>query len=385
MGDLSVANSTVPHQDPPLTEEPVGSSGDVFRLTANLIVFLLGVPGNCLILRVYWVKTVKTSTHVLIMALAWADLAVCSMRWTEISMEALLIARDQIPDVLNIINEFSTINVATSVLITSLIAVDRYDCVCRPHSRVFTKKRAKLAVIFAFFLSFIITVPSCIAMFTDLSNAVVELIVLAFRVVIFATALAMIAVCYVKVYLAIRKQGKVGVLSTGGPGDGDRPERGRRLCGGESAVDRSVTVFSVTANLSDAAQKRGSKEEAMGVWSSHREIHCPSLDGEKRNHSRQQPQRGEHPRKVKAASLQRKTTKMLLITSVVFLLTWLPFWTFMALLYEGMPISSTFMSLLYKSTITLYINNAVNPLIYGLANRRFRKDCREVLQKIRLL
>ena len=61
----------------------------MFTLMTHAIMFLVGVPGNCLILRVYWNKTRKTSTNVLIMALKWTDLSVRLLRFRQIAIEAL--------------------------------------------------------------------------------------------------------------------------------------------------------------------------------------------------------------------------------------------------------------------------------------------------------
>ena len=85
--------------------------------------------------------------------------------------------------------------------------------------------------------------------------------------------------------------------------------------------------------------------------------------------------------------LQRKTTKMLLITSVVFVLTWLPYYIFVVMVfadYGGADINPRLLQILKNLAVVIFVNNAVNPLIYGIANRRFRKDCREVLRKIKL-
>ena len=91
--------------------------------------------------------------------------------------------------------------------------------------------------------------------------------------------------------------------------------------------------------------------------------------------------------KANTAILQRKTTTMLFATSMIFLFTWLPYWIYIAVTFalsSGLSINPLFVKILHETYLILYINNAINPLIYGLANRRFRKDCSEVLRKIKL-
>ncbi|XP_038054710.1 trace amine-associated receptor 7e-like [Patiria miniata] len=92
---------------------------------------------------------------------------------------------------------------------------------------------------------------------------------------------------------------------------------------------------------------------------------------------------GRIPPKADAAVLQRKTTSILFITSVVFLLTWLPYWIRVAGTFASYS-DPVFHMIFRHLFVTLYVNNAVNPLIYGLANRRFRKDCKAFLNKSKL-
>ena len=75
----------------------------LFALITNLIVFLIGVPGNCLILRVYWTKTRKTSTNILIMALAWVDLFVCLLRLPRISVKVLELSGKNVSQVFDVV------------------------------------------------------------------------------------------------------------------------------------------------------------------------------------------------------------------------------------------------------------------------------------------
>ena len=86
-------------------------------------------------------------------------------------------------------------------------------------------------------------------------------------------------------------------------------------------------------------------------------------------------------------SLQRKTTHMLFMTSVVFMLTWLPQAVYVGTKLagsgsssnDGGPVSA---DAVFNLKPVLFLNNVVNPLIYGIANRRFRQACIDVLRKI---
>ncbi|XP_038053954.1 gastrin/cholecystokinin type B receptor-like [Patiria miniata] len=381
MEDHSKAIPTLPHKGVLPTAVSTAAGGDTFTLVVHVIVFLIGVPGNCLILRVYWTKAHKTSTHVFIMALAWADLAVCMQRWHRVSEEAILLAGGhETPRVILIAWAFTNSFIGVSVLMTAVIAADRYDCVCRARNRFFTKKRAQVTVIITFVFSFVINIPAFyLALSTDPSNAVVRMLVFAFQIVLFVTALVMIAVCYQLVYMAIRKHVKVGVHSKAGLSVGGHD--GERCCSDVSGTARSGVSWSVEMDVKTSPLKMKGLSTIKGTdaCSSSRAIPGTSSD---------RKAKGEQTRKVKAVNLQRKTTRMLFITSAVFVLTWLPYWTYIAVEYAflgGAPIHPTFRRMLKSfSFACLFINNVVNPLIYGIANRRFRQDCKEVLKKLRL-
>ena len=187
-----------------------------FRLIFYIVVFIFGTPGNCFILRVYWTKSHKTSTHVLIMALAWADLMVCLYMIVNIVKEALLFARSDHNGtiIFDFLEPFETTAIGTSIMVTGVIAADRYDCVCRPHRRFFTLIRGKIAIWASLLFSVFINIPQFIGGFPDSNIPSLNTIVLAFHVLLFVTVLVMIAVCYSLVYRAIKKHVKVGTVST---------------------------------------------------------------------------------------------------------------------------------------------------------------------------
>ena len=389
----------------------------LFRLIYHTILLLFGVPGNCLILRVYCTKTLKTSTHVLIMALAWADLFVCLIRVREISIQVIRLTGGEIPQVFTFIRSFETTAIGTSVMITAVIAADRYDCICRPHRRFFSHRRGRLAAWASFLFSFVINIPAFVAVFIHLSNHILGILVLAFQIVCFATALVMVILCYGHVYFTIRKHVQIGVVSTTSDEIGLKlDKRSTRLLPDTqhndelniSVVDNVLSTFTsrpssnCTTRIDRIHIKSNDASTSSHVTpdvSHHKTVEkCETLpnnlalqqgtligkdpreeiDGNR--NPRQNPCHGK-------TNLQRKTTKMLFVASVVFLLTWLPYFTYAMVLlayHSGAAINSEFSKIMLEISYTAYINNAINPLIYGIANRRFRKDCREVLRKIKL-
>ncbi|XP_038053910.1 D(2)-like dopamine receptor [Patiria miniata] len=414
MENTSVSNSTSIFENTDSDSGLSDTAGNIFWLSVQSVIFLFGVPGNCLILRVDWTKTLKTSTHVLIMSLAWADLVACLLAVHRIYGKVAEMARYEVPVFSFIIHAFESTAIGTSVMLSSVIAADRYDCVCRPHRRFFTHKRGKIAAWAAFVFSLVINVPA----FIPETLASGQSLEKAFEVICFVVALVMIALCYCKVYTAIKKHTKVDIKST------------TRNCSVSRLADEcstrphdsvlknvkpnipavtSVSTFvckpcsSAAADASRIVESKGvpnhefdesTFDESGKRWASHPQAtltthELASKDTQSRvekndSYPRQhQGNAGRAQPKADAAVLQRKTTRMLFITSVVFLLTWLPYWIRVAAVFAFFN-DSVLHLILRQLSVTLYVNNAVNPLIYGLANRRFRKDCKAVLSKVRL-
>ncbi|XP_038064847.1 gastrin/cholecystokinin type B receptor-like [Patiria miniata] len=396
-------------------------------LIAESLVFLLGVPGNCLILRVYWTKTRKTSTDILIRALAWADLAVCLLR-IPAKVISLLLTGKYLPCSLFLgltdafIAAFNDVTVVSSFSITAVIAVERYDCVCRPQKRIFNPRRSKVAVLVAVLLAIATsagqlaldvckasgTIPPSLQVYGEIEEI--------FKSVSVVIVLVTMGACYGKVYATIRKHVKVGPAQASTSRDECKPSVERQVvCSTrptpppqnnelptrESYVNEAVTkivnrrstcptteVDSYKRKSSDActsahvvslAQQDSSGPSQPNVIAEPKAKTAPQDNSPSLRQSRPEP--GHAPRRVGAAKLQRKTTRMLFITSVVFLLTWLPYLIYAVRSYASPH--DQLAEIIEDISITLLINSVVNPLIYGIANRRFRKDCKEVIPKIK--
>ena len=334
--------------------------------------------------------------HVLIMTLAWADMFACLLLLVRIAEQALHLTASQIPLLIKLMRSIETTAVGTSIMITAVIAADRYDCVCRPHRRFFSHRRGKLAAWASFLFSVVINIPAYVEIPSDFSIPSLQMIRLSFHVICFVTALVMIAVCYSCVYKAVKKRVKVGAVSTGRDDNGLRlnNEWSTRI---PSAVSETIQLpFPIDTanqptNQPNHVIPESIQEDVGGKYGSQQSsITVKDWQVGSGNNTSQQREPGSsmgRTQKANTAILQRKTTTMLFATSMLFLLTWLPYWIYIAVTFalsSGLSINPLFVKILQETYLILYINNAINPLIYGLANRRFRKDCSEVLRKIKL-
>ena len=124
-------------------------SDDILGIAFNSFLFVIGIPGNCLIIRVYAVKKNSSSARIFIIGLALNDLMLCLIRPLHI-FDNLPLAND--------LDDYSSFYckmkdqselclLFTSVFITVCIAVDRYYAVCHPFNRTITPRKAKYALI----------------------------------------------------------------------------------------------------------------------------------------------------------------------------------------------------------------------------------------------
>ncbi|XP_022102472.1 gastrin/cholecystokinin type B receptor-like [Acanthaster planci] len=353
MNSSDVSNCT-PCDD----EKSIDSSrdpGQIFRVLFPLSVMIVGVPGNCLILGVYWSKPRKTTTNLLIMALAWADLFTCLLLIYFIGPSLTILLGKQPSEAFLYLRYGLYSAVSSSVLITTLIAFDRYDCVCRLYRRLLNPRKILAALVLVVLSALIFNLPY-IAIAADNANKVpYAFIVLSASTFWYIVTVTMIAVCYCKVYKTIRKHVKVDILQTP---DGFAPN------------PPAVPLFPTGKQIQHSSQQGDIAVETITNVSVSTTPLCDTLP---------------EPSRAASKALQRKTTRMLLLASLVLLISWLPYSIYLVLVftkYFGNAIPDEAVAGFYHTSLVLYINHAINPLIYGLANMRFRQDCKHLLSNL---
>ncbi|XP_038068500.1 vasopressin V1a receptor-like [Patiria miniata] len=201
MAILSALNTSVA---PSMSRADNSCDTSILAITlfVKAVVFVFGIPGNCLILRVYWTKARKTSTHVLIMALAWADLSVCLILSISIVGLALECGGNG-RDFSMLITTLWDIGIGASFGITAAIAADRYDCICRPQRRYCTPRRAKVAAFVILLFSVIFSIPGRIRNYLYPPMLGIDLLVPVVENITVLIALVTIGICYGNVYAAV--------------------------------------------------------------------------------------------------------------------------------------------------------------------------------------
>ncbi|XP_072042097.1 uncharacterized protein [Amphiura filiformis] len=378
----------------------------------------LGIPGNALILCAYSMKQFRTSAHIFIMGLALVDLLICLLRPLDIFLST--------PKGLDYEDNydywcrgqpviFFTLN-QWSVFITAAIAVDRYVVVCRPHNHAITPTRAKIIIAVSLLVSFVVYLPTAFHTYrvdTYLYGGLYYIgkqcnptigplwFLWLQKVIAYAftfTSLGLMIVLYANVIIEVRRRTKIRPAGLPGTSAGHFADAGstimvpinsasgdseheqgqdtaagqsviRQQCGGPDISDGTAMVSKLPKD-SDQAKQTDNNLRCKTI--------SATVAGRPGNST---------ARVTKVTSGSGKTTKMLLLTTAIFVSTYIP-----ALVYYLIPYHILFnmyfsnrqlLALCFVMNKAFLFNHAINPFIYGFINKRFREDCAKVIKRLK--
>ncbi|XP_071809709.1 uncharacterized protein [Asterias amurensis] len=354
--------------------------------TLWLVIFLIGVPGNLMIVAVYWASGIKTSTHALIGSLAVADLLMCLLKFAD----AIVIA--SVPFYLAYNRESSVYFLSngllySTALLTTAIAFDRFDAVCRSLRRRMTLPRAKIVSALCFIIGFIGIIPELVQKIqTDRNGAFDyfnQAIVKAIPLAIYGTSLLIVTVLYSGIFVFLRKRGRVESRDVPAVHHGvGLSTTGASVVGGEGR----------TASIAD-----NDASDARGAGTVMTAIRMPDVGGAPRSStngvastSEQHPGTNRPSVRRPGGTNQFRITRMLLITTLTFFILWFPI-----VLLKIYALGSLFtdfqkshhhanlVSALLVLRDTAFVNSVVNVFIYSVANKRFLLESKRVVKNIR--
>ncbi|XP_072048080.1 uncharacterized protein [Amphiura filiformis] len=353
-------------------------------LVFNILIFIIGVPGNIIILLVYGGKRPKLSSHIFIIGLAFADLFISSVR-------PIAIFNWKHDILCQITLTSSYIAMFSSIFLTTSIACDRYLAVCT--KRKLTTFKAMIIVSGCIFIAILISGVSFTTFglvenpgqssktcgITESKSWALQFQVMLFSIS-FISSLGIIIVLYVLIYRVVRRQAKIQASWTS--------TSNRQATGNLSVISPSCT-----SAVSDASvvPGRDSSSNSCGTVSNY-------PDGLQRGSSSQEllppvaraVQQSHESRAKKSKpgpKAQNRTTKMMFLTTAVYFVSWIP-----GIVLRFVPDSTyeelqkrnpAWQALLIVPHYLVLINHAVNPFIYSFVNRRFREDCHKVFARLR--
>ena len=351
-----------------------------FRLILEALVFVVGTPGNALIIRVYAAKKNKATPHIFIVGLASADIAVCISRIIPFMLLFSPFPNNEficrVPVTLDSWQKY------TSMLLTVAIAIDRYFGICRPHSRKFNNRRARYAVSMCFLLATVICSPFFFMYAFDPRTGIcffyvpMWFIVTQFlqMVVVFIVSLIIIVISYLKVHKTIRGMAKVrpgrnvGKFNSGNPRAYDDSSWNNSTIGPQlpEAVHPSVVNPSNGQSLAIPGPSNSPTDDENTI---------PTIS----KTTSSKTQRDQSPK------FQKKVTLMLLLSTVIFVVTIAPailVLVFYPLILPQLGRSATLRTIVNVASYINIVNHAANPFLYSFLDPRFRKECIKIFRCI---
>lgn len=339
-----------------------------------LLLIFTGCFGNILVIIVYARKKPKSSTHYFIINLAALDLLTVLIGMpTEIAdlRFPYMFYATAACKILRTVESLSTMG---SIITLMAVAIDRYNRVCK-YGKQMTTKRARRICYIAVLIGVITCWPAAIVFgkktvdvdipganavdcSTDdsMKGTIYPLLYYGSLFLYFVVCVVFFTVVYARLIFYIKNKKKKGRLSKKGV----------------SYSDKKFASTSVTDTDESSLSTIG-KEQTKETTT------VPS----ERKKSDIAPQKYGVNATVKYQIRTSKTTVMLGIVTVVFVLSFLPFLTVMVvrnIVKNFEQLLSPTAEIFYKFCLKSYfINNAVNPVIYSFLNIQFRQDVKKLL------
>ncbi|XP_033753241.1 growth hormone secretagogue receptor type 1-like [Pecten maximus] len=376
---------------------------EYIALAVYLTLFaIVGTVGNIPILIVYFHRNDHTTANTFIKVLAIIDLLVCSLIMPYTMVYELHMVRN---DVICRTFEFLRhIVICASNITLVAIAVERYIAVCRLTLRM-SVQNVNRGMVFIALCSMLFAAPS-LGIFAVVSDAEVhdvncaydhtvtrgtfchftyaiigETLVTIYQgalMIVFLLTLILIVVLYVIVYTVLWRKTQLRKRMTGIPkefsltseasqsyGDTQKnkidweyskihiPDEGTAVITSSPSPEHEVTSDIVTS----LAQKT-KQNTTTNTYKFHDVF------------KRVRPSCKDTGEKVRRRN-HRKTAKMLFLCTVIYLITWLPFWLDIFGITRNIVLRYLF-----------FIGNATNPIVYGIVNGQVRKSLKKLASEI---
>ncbi|XP_071500904.1 neuropeptides B/W receptor type 1-like [Diadema antillarum] len=379
----------------------------VFALIFYSIQFLLGIPGNLMIIVVYGKKKRKISTDILIISQGIIDFAAALLAPVNILKS---IADRFTTRVICRIALFGNNSLAfASLFLTAAIAVDRYFIVCRPFNKKSSNRRALAFATICSVLGGSLTCTKLIFVegYESDQGQKTCLVVDTYHILDtleawlktsgFVLALVVSSAMYGKIYCTIRKQVKIHAQLVSGASrlnyESGQSSNGTTLRDTKVGVtETQVTRSDLNQTSEDSPAVPGNpKESSAGAEHgssspSYLQTTAEVLDQDLTSLTNA----GENKSHLATASVcvrprhkvtdrgENRTTKMLMAVTVILLASWLPPIVFFHLRDSTLELieqSITAETLVYIGKRLPGYNHVINFFVYALMNKRFRVDC----------
>ncbi|KAK3602077.1 hypothetical protein CHS0354_014252 [Potamilus streckersoni] len=356
------------------------------QLLLPVIIFIsftmvVGIAGNALVLYIHVTAfKLEFSTHrYFITFLALADITFCMI------CDPFIIGVLTHPytftdeDACKSLRAFTYFNILVSILVLSVIAIDRYKRICRPYGNQFSKRGIITIFGIIVFISFIFSIP-CFILYgrntveTGVANitgiqcfpddmykdTLFPYTYVIFLYAVFIILTATISVFYMLVWRQIRKH--------------------------KHSLKAQAFFPAIKRNTSSCTGETNGVELVSGPTKLFQNIIFDDVtkvdDPEK---CTTECNKTNKPKKQAESTKHIRVSKMLFAVTAFFVLSFAPFLSLELLtlfderLIEDLDNTSTVFYQLFWRTFAIHF--MVNPFIYGVMDRRFRMECKKLVYK----
>lgn len=345
------------------------------------LLMLIGIPGNLIVLIVYRSRYPKSTTRMFITGLAMADILVCVVTLPFEITEMRLQYTFYNSWCCKFFRACNTLFALSSIFILMGLSGDRYRRVCTPLKLQMTSRHATIYIIFCVVLAVIFSWPNFFISgirLVNLGNNVTgydcsfsdQFAKTKYPTLYGATLFLVFIICMISLIVLYSLIGRQILKHF---------QFRRRFS--KSSTSKST---SSTTPVSNDSQNLMPTNKAEQEYNNDAFIDKKPKETQemltRKSHRKSSKHRSTKHQSVKEDAASKKLTKIAFAISLAFILSYLPHLTISLLtalkgkfLLPPGPVVSAVLPIVTRS---FAINNVVNPIIYGLMDKRFRDNCK---------
>lgn len=345
------------------------------------LLMLIGIPGNLIVLIVYRSRYPKSTHMMFITGLAMADILVCVVTLPFEITEMRLQYTFYNSWCCKFFRACNTLFALSSIFILMGLSGDRYRRVCTPLKLQMTSRHATIYIIFCVVLAVIFSWPNFFISgirLVNLGNNVTgydcsfsdQFAKTKYPTLYGATLFLVFIICMISLIVLYSLIGRQILKHF---------QFRRRFS--KSSTSKST---SSTTPVSNDSQNLMPTNKAEQEYNNDAFIDNKPKETQemltRKSHRKSSKHRSTKHQSVKEDAVSKKLTKIAFAISLAFILSYLPHLTISLLtalkgkfLLPPGPVVSAVLPIVTRS---FAINNVVNPIIYGLMDKRFRDNCK---------
>ncbi|XP_063963300.1 uncharacterized protein LOC135156096 [Lytechinus pictus] len=347
----------------------------ILRMTIGCLATVFGIPGNLVIIGVFTRQGIKNATDITFIALAVVDLIASIINGMKIVM---VFYHDEHPWACFIEVVAARSALYAGLFLTIWMAVYRYQAVCRPFNKRIGRRTAILFAIGCAVVAFVLHIPfffitTSVKLGSEYGygcNVYGNIpwgrdVYAKTQAIVFCVSALAISVLYVRIYKFIRAHQIIRQKLTIGSAFVGR-DLAKTVNDKKLPTPSAIPSVSATcATVASTSEPDETNRQMTSIKDTGKAPHHPTNDKTKPSSSKLQNTQSDH-----------KTTKVVIIITVIFFILWLP-----NIIIDQVPfhqLNRVKEVIIYTFYQIKYISHITNVFVYSFTYRRFRQTCCKV-------